>query len=400
MNSQDVILFVFDEEEHYNKNLNNLGKDSYKKTIRVDSLSSFERELNLLDKDTFIHLVVHIFYSDNIAGIQQFISSGIREKYPLLDIRFISDGTTSIINEKISGKEFSDADKHFIEKSIQKYYAVRPSIEAEEVKLSRVKEHLRMDDNHNYQEFNEINYVIITALEQDEMTKVLPLIKTLQTIENSKHLIELGCFKSKPDKKVIYASQINSGMVDAAILATELICTYKPKFLIMTGVMGGKPEDTSIGDIIVSKKVFTIDKGKLTEEQFKKEIESVSTESSFTTKIEREKNKIIEFIKEKDEIYGRQFNIHFEPVACVRSVIDRKGFFKDNILSVDRKTIGLEMEGYGIARACQIVNEGRTIPLIIKSVMDNTQEKTDEAKKLAAWTSAKVLEYIILNDLI
>ena len=32
--------------------------------------------------------------------------------------------------------------------------------------------------------------------------------------------------------------------------------------------------------------------------------------------------------------------------------------------------------------------------------MDNTQDKTNEAKKFAAWTSAKVLEYIIKNDII
>ncbi|TDP00332.1 hypothetical protein [Flavobacterium sp. 245] len=400
MNSLDVILFVFDEEEHYQKNLNNLGKDSFKKPIRIDSLASFERELNLLDKDTLVHLVVHIFYSDNIVGIQQFISSGIREKYPLLDTRFISDGTTSIINEKISGKEFSSNDKEYIEKRIQKYYSVRPSIESEEVKISKVKDHLKIKNTQSDQDFHDVDYVIITALEQDEMTKVLPLIQTLQTIENSKHLIELGYFKSKPDKKVIYASQINSGMVDAAILATELICLYKPKFLIMTGVMGGKPDDTRIGDVIISKKVFTIDKGKLTEDEFKREIESVSTESSYTVKIDRIKSKIIDFIKEKDEIYNTQVNIHCEPVACVRSVIDREGFFESDVLTVDRKTIGLEMEGYGIARACEIVNDGKTIPLIIKSVMDNTQKKTDGAKKLAAWTSAKVLEYIIMHDVI
>ncbi|MFC4738579.1 hypothetical protein ACFO3U_01075 [Flavobacterium ponti] len=400
MSSQEVILFVFDQKEHYEKNLNNLGKDSFKKTIRIDSLSSFERELNLLDKEAQIHLVVHIFYSDNIAGIQQFISSGIRENYPLLDTRFISDGTTSIINEKISEKEFSSIDKDYIEKRLQKYFSVRPSIESEEVKISKVKEHLKLENNQIDYNFDDVNYVIITALEQDEMEKVLPLIQTLKTIENNKHLIELGFFKSSPDKKVIYASQINTGMVDAAILATELICRYNPKFLIMTGVMGGKPKDTLIGDVIISKKVFTIDKGKLTEEDFKREIESVSTESSYTTKIERDKKKIIDFIKEKDEINNTEVNIHCEPVACVRSVIDRKGFFKDDILTVDRKTIGLEMEGYGIARACQIVNNGQTTPLIIKSVMDNTQRKTDGAKKLAAWTSAKVLEYIIKNDII
>lgn len=401
MSSKEVILFVFDQEEHYEKNLNNLGKDSFKKTIRIDSQSSFERELSLLDKEVYIHLVVHIFYSDNINGIQQFFSSGIKDNYPLLDTRFISDGTKYVINEKIAEKEFSESDKNYIEARIQKYFEVRTSIDSEDVKTFKVREHLKIDnDKSDYNNIENVEYVVITALEKDEMEKVLQLIERLHTFENKKHLIELGYFKSKPDKKVIYASQITTGMIDAAILATELICRFKPKFLIMTGVMGGKPKDTIIGDVIVSKRVFTIDKGKLTQKEFKKEIETVSTESSYITRIERDKSKIIDFIKESDPINNTQVNIHCEPIACVRAVIDRKGFFENDILTVDRKTIGLEMEGYGIARACEIVNNSATTPLIIKSVMDNTQKKTDGAKKLAAWTSAKVLEYIIKNDII
>jgi nucleoside phosphorylase len=189
-------------------------------------------------------------------------------------------------------------------------------------------------------------------------------------------------------------------MVDAAIIASELITRYSPKFLIMTGVLGGKPKDTKIGDVIISKSVFTIDKGKITNEVFKKEIEQESTTSSYTTAIIRAKEKIINFMKEKDEIFNKNYNIHFEPIACVRSVIDKEKFFEENILSVDRKAIALEMESYGIVRACKLINNGNTIPLIIKSVMDNTYAKTDEGKKLAAWTSAKVLEYIISNDII
>ena len=352
MNSQEVILFVFDEEEHYQKNLNNLGKDSYKKTIRIDSLSSFENELNLLNKDSLIHLVVHIFYSDNIVGIQQFISSGIREKYPLLDTRFISDGTTSIINEKVSGKEFSNTDKEYIEKRIQKYYAVRPSIESEEVKISKVREHLKIEENQNDYIIEDVDYVVITALEEDEMEKVLPLIERLHAFKNSKHLIELGHFKSKPEKKVIYASQINTGMVDAAILATELICRFNPKYLIMTGVLGGKPEKTNLGDVVISNKVFTIDKGKLTDTEFQHEIESTNTAGSHSTAILREKKKIIDFISNEDTIFNKRIEIHFEPVACVRHVIDKKGYFIENISTIDRKSIALEMESYGIARAC------------------------------------------------
>lgn len=399
MNSKEIILFVWDEEEHFDKNISNLGKDSFKKIIRIDSLESFERELNLLDKNSYIHLVVHIFYSDHIKGIQQFISSGIREKYELLDTRFISDGTLKIVQEDVLKKEFSEEEEDYINKRLQKYHKVRSSIENDEIDIYNIQSH-KSELMGEFEEIFTVDYVIVTALEQDEMEKVLPLIEKIRVIPNSKHLVELGHFKSKPEKKVIYASQMSTGMIDAAILATELITKYSPKFLIMTGVMGGKPEDTMIGDVVVSKSIFTIDKGKLSEEEFKREIEVVNTTNSYTRQIERARQKIIDFIRDSDDITGRQVNIHFEPIACVRAVIDRNGFFKDDILTFDRKTIGLEMEGYGIARACEIVNEGKTIPLIIKSVMDNTQEKTDEGKKIAAWTSAKTLEYIILNDII
>jgi nucleoside phosphorylase len=401
MESTNVILFVFDEEEHFNKNLNNLGKDSFKKIIRIDSKESLKSELELLEKNSVIHLVVHIFYSDNIKGIQQFISSGIREEYPLLDTRFISDGNTSIIKQNMSEKEISYDDKMYLEERLQKYFYVRTSIENNEVKLHSVKEHLNIENDKGVIiNDGNVDYVIITALEEDEMEKVLPLITKLSKVPNDKHLINIGYFNSKPEKKVVYASQISTGMIDASILATELIIRFNPKFVIMTGVLGGKPEKTNLGDVVISNKVFTIDKGKLTATQFQHEIESTNTTSSHSTEILREKKNIIDFIESEDDIYNRRIDIHFEPVACVRHVIDKEGYFVENISTIDRKSIGLEMESYGIARACEIVNNGKTIPLIIKSVMDNTQDKTDGAKKLAAWTSAKVLEYIIKNDIL
>ncbi|MBW8359583.1 MAG: hypothetical protein K0M63_07260 [Weeksellaceae bacterium] len=403
MDSKDVVLLVWDEEEHFLNNINNLGKDSFKKITRIDSRESFEHELGLLNNNFYIHLVVHIFYSD-IRGIQQFISSGIREKYPLLETKFISDGTLQVVKSDVVNKEFSEQEEQYINMNLQKYHKVRSSIENGELNLYTIHEHLENGSQvseDNFQEDNlQVDYIIITALEQDEMEKVLPLIEKIKKIPNDKHLIELGFFKSKPEKSVIYASQLTTGMIDASILATELIVRFDPKFVIMTGVMGGKPDDTNLGDVVISTKVFTIDKGKVTDDEFRKEIEATSTTSSFTTEITRHRREIIAFISDSDPIHNIRVQLHFEPIACVRSVIDNEGFFVENISTVDRKAIGLEMESYGIARACEIVNGGRTIPMIIKSVMDNTQDKTDGAKQTAAWTSAKVLEYIIANDII
>lgn len=268
------------------------------------------------------------------------------------------------------------------------------------------------------------DYAIITALEEDEMSKILPMINKEGETSNTRHLIEFGHLKKRPSKKIAYASQQSTGMVDAAILATELLSIFNPKFLIMPGVLGGKPKEVNIGDIIVSTKVFTIDKGKLTTDQilkeetvenqvklveseqkeindvFKKELETVSMNSSAITKFIRIKKKILEHINTADPTREKDINLHFGPIACVRQVIDQKGYFEENVLVIDRKAIGLEMESYGVARACELVNNGATTPIIVKSVMDNTSGKDDDAKSYAAWTSAKFVEYILENDII
>lgn len=189
-------------------------------------------------------------------------------------------------------------------------------------------------------------------------------------------------------------------MIDAAVLSTELIYLFKPKFLIMAGVLGGKPKDVKIGDIIVATKIFTIDKGKLTDDGFQKESEQSAIENVFVSKIIRNKKKVLAFLAENDPTRDIVPDLHFGPIACVRKVVDVKGFFNSQITPVDRKAVALEMESYGVARACELANGGSTTPIIIKSVMDNTTKKTDGAKSYAAWTSAAVVNCILANDII
>lgn len=405
MKAKDVILIVFDEEQHFNDNLELLGKDSFKKIIRINSFEDFEKELLLIEDNEYIFLVIHAFYTNRIRGIQKFFGSGIKEKYPNLSYKYISEGVTATIQ-----KEMIDHGINEVE-SVCQYYKVKQLIQNDEVKVVRKDEIFKspeykgvnnsvISSNSLADESIKVDYVIITALEDDEMEKILPLVQKEGQLDNSKHHIEYGHFIDKPEKKVAYVSQLSTGMVDASILATEMLVRFKPKFLIMPGVLGGKPEDTNIGDIIVSTKVFTIDKGKLTDEEFRKELEVINTDSGYITLFKRERTNIKRFIEDKNSTRSDNISIHFDPIACVRQVIDREGYFVENISSVDRKTIGLEMESYGIARACELVNNGNTIPLIIKSVMDNTAQKADDAKKYAAWTSAMFVKYIILNDLI
>ncbi len=252
----------------------------------------------------------------------------------------------------------------------------------------------------NSNNYFKIDYAIITALEEDEMEKVLPMFTKTGEITDTKNFIEYGHLKNNPLKKIAYASQHKTGMVDAAILATEIIIKFKPKYLIMTGVLGGKPEETNIGDVVIATKVLEIDRGKITDLGFKKETSTANTDSREIKKIHRNKKDIENHINSNDETRSENIKVHFGPIACVNQVIDIDGFFESSITSVERKAIALEMESYAIVRACELVGNNRTIPLIIKSVMDNTKSKSDNAKPYAAWTSARALEYILEKELI
>ncbi|HMS39220.1 MAG TPA: hypothetical protein PKE69_03275 [Pyrinomonadaceae bacterium] len=408
METDKINLFVFDTKENFEnnkkENKNSLGSEgsTFKSIICVDDRNEFEQRFSSLAENEFVFMIVHVFYTKNINGIKLFEASGIKRKYPKLGFMFVSEGDKIEIKKQMLDEEFEVEEVH-------KYHRVQSNLEAETFKVYTKKEILQLAGGQSanlsnksdlMNKYPQCDYAIITALEEDEMEKVLLMITKIDRIPNEKHLIEYGQLTNNPNKKIAYASQQATGMIDAAILATELILRFNPKFLIMAGVLGGNPNDVKIGDVIIATRVFTIDKGKLADYGFKKEIETTSNEHAYITNLIRNKKEIVKYIREKDETRESEIDIHFGPIACVRQVIDLEGYFAENITPIDRKTLALEMESYAVSRACDLVNDGKTKALIIKSVMDITQGKVDNAKPYAAWSSAECLKYILENDLI
>jgi nucleoside phosphorylase len=407
MDTINIVLYVFDTLENFNKSKSFLGTEgsAFKKMIQILDANHFEREFALLGDDEYAFMVVHAFYTNSISGLKSFAASRLEKKYANLGFMYISEGDGKEIN-----KQLIDADLE--PTTVYKYHQVQSILEEEKLKVYKKKEILQLAASDRQIEspnaikplYNTIvpqcDYVIITALEDDEMEKVLPMITKTGTVSNKMHLIEFGHLKDKPSKTIAYASQLATGMVDASILATEMLLLFRPKVLIMAGVLGGKPGDVNIGDVVIATKVFTIDKGKVSELGFKRDLESTNTDGSYITAIKRKKADIIEFIRAGDGTRKQTVDIHFGSIGCVRQVIDLKDYFEEEISSVDRKAIALEMESYGISRACELVNNGATTTLIIKSAMDNTVDKVDDAKTYAAWTSAKVVQFIFEYDII
>ena len=389
---ENIVILFWDNEANFNlpRTQAKIGK-LFEYVHLITDLESFKVAIDHYNDQQEFLCFVHLSHSQDNQGYYDFLNSKIQRDYPNLRYYLI----TSALKNKVY-EQMESLDVYTYDKYQEKVFSVFiPQTKGEIVGKTK-----KSDSRKLLEKAPQIDYVVITALEEKEMEKMLLFIENEGSIDNRMHLIEYGHLKHKPQKKVAYASQLSTGMIDAAVLSTELIYLFKPKFLIMAGVLGGKPNEVAIGDVVIATKVFTIDKGKLTEDGFQRESEQSPTDNAYVSKIKRKKKDIIHFISTSDATRDKSPDIHFGPIACVRLVVDLEGYFNSEIESVDRKSTGLEMESYGVSRACELANGGKTIPLIIKSVMDNTTGKTDDAKSYAAWTSAMVVNYILSNDVI
>jgi len=396
MRTKDVNILIWDDPENFNlqETQRSLTNNLYKKVYQFNSKEEFLKILNELNDDDLVVICCHIKWTD-FSGYLDFKNSSIEEEYSIPKVIYLSSGDSGEAMKSLRKK-------HNISESIIMYNELLKGIKADDIKpLTKNK---LLNKQLDYVDSNQSNlrckYAVITALEENEMEKFRTIVVEEKKIANEKYLIQYGHLKKDKDIKIVYASQQETGMIDAAIIATELIVNYKPEYLIMIGVLGGKPNEVNIGDVVIATRVFTIDKGKIDKLGFHKEAESSNILGAYITKIKSNKKNIERYVEDEDNTRNKDVKLHFGPIGCVRQVIDVEGYFKKEIQKIDRKAIALEMESYSIVRACKLANNGKTKPLIVKGVMDNTKDKSDNAKPYASFNSAKVLEYILKNKII
>ena len=456
MDTRNINLFVFDTKENYDKSKAFLGSEplTFKRMFCVNDLMDFETHFNNLGEDELVFIVIHVFYTGKLLGITTFKNSGIPKKYPKIEHMFISDGDEKDIQHKLLDEKLSP-------RPIFKYHEVYSNLEEDKVKVLTKREILAepsldtgnvTSSQFKTNNYPQIDYAIIVALYQDEFEELQKIFDFPEAdqIKTKNKVFHIGYLKSKIDKKVVCAIPNASGMIDSAIIATQLLEFFRPKYLLMSGVCGGA-SSYNIGDIIIAKQVYTFQKGKLSDihssdspevnssinlfdnkgniidytklydsegklisisiEKFEIEHDAIiNLDSLLKDSIEHKLKKINQKINmqiETDHFFSekKSVNIEIEPIACSTMVINKRNYFEDTIKSVSRKTAAVEMESYGVARACQFANNGETKHIIFKSVMDNTNKKSDSVlgfnvKKFAAYTSAQFMKNLFEEGII
>jgi nucleoside phosphorylase len=434
MNTKDVNILFWDDESNYKleRTQSNLGifdgiSSVYKNIYRFWDVANIATTLKDIADDEPVFILCHI-HINGLKGYEKF--KLVLNKYPNVKNNFYY-----VSSNREAHKQFFD--EKGVNERIFTYSSATEEIKNAQKILTK-KELLNIDsavDLVNHSINQHFDYAIITALYENEFEAIEKLFDVEKEINTDTYPYKVLKLKNS-DKKVVACFATKTGMVEASIIATEMIHRFTPKYILMPGVCGGS-EKTKFGSVIVAEKVFLFQKGKLSDlkeeteegvqltklyynesvfdktkvkdsqgnnidvmiEKFEGELENIDIDTNLVSKLKPHlkeiEQKINEPYAEKEKI-----EVQLEPMACSIMVINKEDYFNKNILTKDRDTKAVEMESYGVARAAKIANGGKTKWLIFKSVMDKTQLKNDDYKAKAAYTSAQFMKQLFELNII
>ncbi len=187
------------------------------------------------------------------------------------------------------------------------------------------------------------------------------------------------------------------GMASATTLSTKMIEHFKPKYLIMVGIAAGIGKDKNLGDIIIPSEVWNYSSGKYVESKngqeamlsFLPDPVSIPLETTIREIVAQDfKERLFKIKSEADGAPDNDLKVVIGPMACGAAVVANKDIVEELIKKHHRKTVGLDMESYGIFFAAKNAVVTGTIPICVKSICDFADvDKDDSAQKYAAFTS-------------
>lgn len=247
---------------------------------------------------------------------------------------------------------------------------------------------------------------IITAIASPELEAVLALPWDWQTLEipTDPTVYHRGRYRlGDSTYEVTAAAAPRMGMTAAAVLATKMALTFRPRYLAMVGILAGIRGKCEIGDILVADPSWDYESGKRTLNEggstFLAAPHQVGLDSFLRGKMLRmiQDQAVIDAIRRgwMGPQPATSLRMLIGPIASGAAVLE-DSTVTENIKQQHRKTIGVEMETYGVLAAAEEMPLPQPKAFSIKSVCDFADPtKNDDHQKYAAYTSASALRCLM-----
>lgn len=192
---------------------------------------------------------------------------------------------------------------------------------------------------------------------------------------------------------IVHAQLKEMGMTNAAAMTVKASMRFRPEYIVMTGIAAGLDDDMSIGDVMFAERSWSYDSGKYTEEKKSgRSVTKLLPDGNTLNMDHSDREVIARFLKEKrNEIKARSGTF-----ACGNAVVASTLKVSEDIKAHNRKTIGIDMESYGVMLASELMYKTRVPAFVLKGISDKADtEKSDKHQVLAANNSATLAKDFI-----
>ncbi len=245
---------------------------------------------------------------------------------------------------------------------------------------------------------------IICALEQPEFSAVRDALggeKSWKQVGNAKfpHLYR-SCETTADDGstlKIVGTTSSSMGLTAASIVTTQLIMQYRPRIVVMIGIAAGTRDGSKdFGDVLVADPSVDYNSGKVVHangvREFQPDPYPIGLNARLRSVLQkyRGRNSLFDSIRKQwtGPVPGTTNRLYVGPLGAADQVIDDA----TRVLEIQRnwrKLIGVEMETYGVYRACYEAPDPKPRFVSFKSVCDFAAEKSDSWQAFAAFVAAQ-----------
>lgn len=246
---------------------------------------------------------------------------------------------------------------------------------------------------------------VVCALEEPEFSAVMECLDgqlTWTEIDDNNSSIHVyrRCELKTVDGgilRIVGTTASSMGLTAAAIVTTQLVLKYRPRLVVMIGIAAGtKPGAMHFGDILVADPSIDYNSGKIAEVDGVREFFPDSYPlglhprlRSVVRKYVGRNHPILNSIKLRHKSIAPQdqLRVHLGPFGTGDQVVD-DGKRIEEIRSLWRKLIGIDMETYAVYRACDEAPEPQPRVVSFKSICDFAASKSDSWQRYAACVAA------------
>jgi nucleoside phosphorylase/CheY-like chemotaxis protein len=248
----------------------------------------------------------------------------------------------------------------------------------------------------------ESDLCVIAALPTPEYSALLdiPWNWTLSQPHNEVTAFHAGFFQSGGTKRrVIAGCAPRTGMPAAAILATKMICNFRPRFLAMIGIAAGVRGACNLGDILIADPTWDYGSGRWSmndgEPIFEIAPHQIQIQAGIRSRLQLMAQDAATLSGIRESWRARKpdsaLKMVMGPVAS-GAAVRTDGRVVADVKAQHRKTIGIEMEAYGVMAAAYDAPLPEVHGFVLKSVSDFAdQTKSDDYQAYAAYISASAL---------